>query len=456
MSNSRYYVRPFDYLTDRLDFHYSSPYFDEIKMFREKANVVPFKKFVLPHGIDYGLTASGKDDGKIRFINTENILADGTIDDTGIMFVDECPLRLLLEENDVLITRSRKTGFCGVVTQKFENATYGSYLIRFRIATNLLDPFFLAEFFNSKLGKLQTDLLKTGSSGENINSEQLSDVRLPNLDIDVQKEILKRIRPIKNKIVEIQSEEQKAINERDVEFRNFLGVRNFQVKELGYYSAPLSLDRLDFVYSNPKYHVLEEIVRESRFTFVEIGAHVKFHYETINPTKEPEKEYEYIDIGNIDTKLGRTFPTKMLGKEMTSSRMRRLVRKGHVLISTTRPTRKAIAIVPEELDNQICSTGFAAAECDEKLLNDFLFYFLRTDIAKLQFERLCSGSGYPAINQEKDLPKFNIPLPLIEEQKQIVEKMRKIDLKIEELSEMVTRKEKEKEELFISLISQKS
>jgi len=453
--SSSYYTRFFDYLTDRLDFHYSSPYFNEIKKFREHPKVVPFKKFILENGIDYGLTASGKDFGLIKFINTENILEDGTIDDTNIKFVDNCPTRLLLKKNDVLITRSRRIGFCGVITRTLENATYGSYIIRFKVDIDKLNSHFLAEVFNSRIGRLQTDLLKTGSSGENINSEQISDVRIPDIDINEQMEILDKINPLKKDIREIKKKEQDAIKERETEFRRSLGINNFQESEVSYYSAPLGLDRLDFVYSSPRYKVLEEVEAKSKFKFEEIGSHVKFHYEIINPMKTPEKTFEYIDIGNIDTKLGRIIPIEMLGKEMTSSRMRRLVKKGYVIISTTRPTRKAISIIPEELDGQVCSTGFAIAECKEELLNNYLFYFLRTNIAKLQFEKLCTGSSYPAINQEVDLPKFKIPLPKIKEQEKTIEKMQEIDSKIESFEKAIGEKEKNKNDLVESLILQK-
>lgn len=452
LNDSFYYIRPIEYVTDRLDFYYSSPHFDEIKKFRGTSKVVPFQTFIIEDGIDYGLTASGKDSGKIKFINTENILDDGTIDDTDIKFVDECPTKLLLKENDVLITRSRKIGFCGIVTNKLEGGTYGSYIIRFRIRTEKLNPLFLAEFFNSNLGKLQTDLLKTGSSGENINSEQLSDVRIPNLDMQVQLEILEKIRPLQNEIKEFQKNEKELLNEREIIFISFLGIKEFQEKELSYYSAPINYDRLDFVFSNPKYRYIEDVITQSKFKFEDIALHVKFHDETINPTEQPEKEYAYMDIGNIDIKLGRINAIKMLGKEMTSSRMRRLVKNGYVLISTTRPTRKAIAIVPEELDGQICSTGFAVTECNPELLNEFLFYFLRTDIAKLQFERFCTGSGYPAINQDVDLPKLKIPLPPAKEQEQIINKLKELDLKIEKLNDKIQEIKKSKDALFESLI----
>ncbi len=41
------------------------------------------------------------------------------------------------------------------------------------------------------------------------------------------------------------------------------------------------------------------------------------------------------------------------------SRARKLVAAGDVLISTVRPERKAIGVVPADLDGAVCSTGIA-------------------------------------------------------------------------------------------------
>jgi type I restriction enzyme S subunit len=134
-----------------------------------------------------------------------------------------------------------------------------------------------------------------------------------------------------------------------------------------------------------------------------------------------------VDIGNINTSFGEINSVTMLGKDATSSRMRRVIYENTVIVSTTRPTRNAIAIVPTHLDNQICSTGFAVLECRETIIPDYLFFILRSKFVTHQFQRLSSGSGYPEINQEEDLPKVMIPKPdNLEIQQEIVDKLKVI------------------------------
>lgn len=44
---------------------------------------------------------------------------------------------------------------------------------------------------------------------------------------------------------------------------------------------------------------------------------------------------------------------------------------------------------------------------------------LRSEIVTAQFERFCSGSGYPAINKENDVLHVLVPEVNIDEQKKI-------------------------------------
>jgi type I restriction enzyme S subunit len=109
-----------------------------------------------------------------------------------------------------------------------------------------------------------------------------------------------------------------------------------------------------------------------------------------------------------------------------------------ILVSITRPTRNAIAIVPKELDGQICSTGFAVLKCKGNMNNRFLFHALRTRLVNWEFQKNCSGSGYPAINQEIDLPKIKVPKPLINEQLDIARETEKL-LVLAEIKEQEAR-----------------
>lgn len=144
--------------------------------------------------------------------------------------------------------------------------------------------------------------------------------------------------------------------------------------------------------------------------------------EKRNPTLEPDKSFKYIDISSVDVTTGIIInPQELLGEE-APSRARKVVREGDIIISTCRPTRGAIAIIPKELDNQICSTGFSVIRAKDNADIRYLHFILRSALVKEQFRKFSTGSSYPAI-LDSDVEKTIIPIPSKPEQIEIAEKV---------------------------------
>lgn len=146
--------------------------------------------------------------------------------------------------------------------------------------------------------------------------------------------------------------------------------------------------------------------------------------EKRNPTLKPDKLFKYVDISSIDVVTGIIInPQELLGEE-APSRARKVIREGDIIISTCRPTRGAVAIVPKELDNQICSTGFCVIRAKEGVSNKYLHFILRSAVVKEQFRKFSTGSSYPAILDD-DVRKTVIPLPKVTIQAKIADKVHK-------------------------------
>ncbi|PSV43253.1 restriction endonuclease subunit S [Photobacterium sp. GB-36] len=129
-----------------------------------------------------------------------------------------------------------------------------------------------------------------------------------------------------------------------------------------------------------------------------------------DPTKKPDEMFRYIDISCVETSTGTvTEPQELTGSE-APSRARKLVQAYDLIISTCRPTRGAIAVVPEQYHNEICSTGFSVIR-PKKGVNPFYLHFaLRLSSSLEQFRKFSTGSSYPAI-LDSDVLKTQIPLP---------------------------------------------
>lgn len=143
-----------------------------------------------------------------------------------------------------------------------------------------------------------------------------------------------------------------------------------------------------------------------------------FVKEQRNPTKSPGSEFEYIDIASLDVASGEIMePTRLTGRE-APSRARKVVRHGEIIISTVRPARGAIAVVPEHLDGQICSTGFAVTRPKPSFDLDYVFYALRSTSTLEQLDRGATGSSYPAV-LESDIADCTILVPERTKQEEI-------------------------------------
>ena len=129
-----------------------------------------------------------------------------------------------------------------------------------------------------------------------------------------------------------------------------------------------------------------------------------------DPSREPEKAFQYIDISSVDVTIGViTNPQDVEGSE-APSRARKVVSAFDLVISTCRPTRGAIAVVPVKLHDQIASTGFSIVRAHEGINPFYLHYALRLPSTLEQFRKWSTGSSYPAI-LDTDVSKTLIPVP---------------------------------------------
>lgn len=139
---------------------------------------------------------------------------------------------------------------------------------------------------------------------------------------------------------------------------------------------------------------------------------------TRDPRLQPFETFCYVDISSVDNNQKRILNTSVLLGKDAPSRARQVINAGDVIVSTTRPNLNAVALVPHELDNQICSTGFCVLRPKKELERDYLFaYVCSPDFVK-NLSDLVKGALYPAVT-DKQVKAQVIPVPPLHEQKRI-------------------------------------
>lgn len=140
---------------------------------------------------------------------------------------------------------------------------------------------------------------------------------------------------------------------------------------------------------------------------------------SIDPRKSPSDEFEYIDVSSVSRATFSIENTSRLKGVDAPSRARRHVKSGDVLFATIRPTLQRIAIVPDHLNDEVCSTGYFILRPKAKVDNRFLYYYLFTKPFVSEMERKQKGASYPAVN-DGDVREQLISFPPLPEQKRIV------------------------------------
>jgi len=139
---------------------------------------------------------------------------------------------------------------------------------------------------------------------------------------------------------------------------------------------------------------------------------------TRDPRSEPDKPFQYVDITSVDAVTKKIVAPKTLLGGVAPSRARQVIRTGNVLIATTRPNLNVVALVSQEFDDQICSTGFCVLCPRDGLDSAYLFAFVQSTEFIQSLSDLVTGALYPAVT-DKQVRAQHIPLPPLEEQQRI-------------------------------------
>lgn len=183
---------------------------------------------------------------------------------------------------------------------------------------------------------------------------------------------------------------------------------------------------------------IHDIVNSLEGKTVKLASVCELNVLTVNPAKNGNKEYIYIDIDSVENGTGHySLEKKILGSN-APSRARRYASSGSTIISTVRPNLRGFAYIEKEIPNSVYSTGFAILKPkDEEILaNKMLYYqFMYSDKLMNQMVQAMPKGSYPSINKN-NIDNFDI-LVSIGNQYAILEELDKCEVKLSEARELV-------------------
>ena len=238
---------------------------------------------------------------------------------------------------------------------------------------------FLAIYLRSDLVVNQTKHLMTGNTLPRLQTEDIQKLPVPLVSNEIQSKVITFYKNAYNQKQQKEQQAQALLDSIDGYLLNELGItlpEQDNRLEKRMFTVPFSEvtgGRLDSQFYKVEFQQLvDNISSKKHFKLKDIA---DFSAETWNQSDFFDETFPYIEISEIELSTGEIANVKQVAIDEAPSRAKMIVRQDDVIISTTRPTRGAIAHNQLEGIN-IASTGFAVIR---RLKNDvvskeFLFY----------------------------------------------------------------------------------
>jgi len=280
---------------------------------------------------------------------------------------------------------------------------------------------FIWTYLNSKIGKLIIKRKINGTVPLTIDKISIKNLYVPELSRDFQIKIKNSVKLSHKK----QEQSKTLYNQAENLLLEELGLLDYEPSKQSLSVKSFSQSfgnsgRLDSEYYLPKYDEMLSKIKSYKggSETIELSCFLKDK----NFKPNDMKPYKYVELSNIGTTGNITGCTFEIGKKLPG-RARRLINKDDVIISTIEGSLQKIAIVQNEFDNSICSTGFYVINSN-KINSETLLVLFKNKIMQQILKQNCSGTILTGINKDDFL---KIYIPLIEQTTQL-----QIETKIKE------------------------
>ena len=403
-------------IEDRIDADaYNYLYIKEISKLKfsglKLANITDFYSVEMLTGFENSKYINYTNQG-IPFIRCKNI-RDNYFDEDDLTYISEEVYNILkraqLSDDDLLYTKTGSNLGQVCCVPKGMKAIASSNCCFFKKSQNKsIDSHYVSTFLNSKYGKVQTNRAQTKTGQPTIDFQRLKQFLIPIPSPEIQKYIGDKVRKAEElreeaKRLKKEAEEilNKELNLKDVEFY----IKQTNNKKYSWTESIEIEDRIDSEFYKPKYRYLSKLNNMS-----ELSYYYKISKKRIN--KNIDRKIKYIDLSSVNNIIE---PSDFNTKELPS-RAQFLVKEGNLIISTLKGSNK-ISIIPEHLNDSVCSTGFIVIASKSHLTTEYLYLVFSNKVFNMQIERYSTGSIMSGVNHDN----FNKMLIPVISNKQIID-----------------------------------
>ena len=310
---------------------------------------------------------------------------------------------------DIIIAKGGNTlAKVGLVTDEFPMyATCRDVIILRTTSLQGLNRHYLWSFLHSSFGQRMLWRSASQTGQPHLTLPAITKIKVPEY-----KKLQDKIEKLYTLSVCKKQESNSAYRDAETILLTFLCISEKAYKSTGIAVKSISesfrvTGRLDAEYYQPKY----ESIAQKLNTSETVLSLCKLHDKSFVP--QGRDSYQYIeladvgqsgDISDVDIQYGSDLPT----------RARRIVKSGQIIVSSVEGSLQSCALITDEYDGALCSTGFYVLDSDCINSETLLVLFKSEPIQALMKQR-CSGTILTAISKDELL---SMPLPMIDEDDQ--------------------------------------
>ena len=274
-----------------------------------------------------------------------------------------------------------------------------------------IDSGYLNVYFLCKYGKLLVDRGETGGTGQStLTTSYLKSIPVPRFNNEEQ------IGKLLEEIEQLKISSNRIYKEAKTLILSELGLTHWQPKhELSFiknYSDTQQAGRIDAEYYQPKYDDIIKAIKNYSGGWDTLEKLITSKNKNFRP--KDNEQYQYIELANI-ARNGEITDCMLEEGQDLPTRARRKVATGDVIVSSIEGSLSSIALIEQEYDKALCSTGFHVVN-SKHYNSETLLVLLKCIVGQLQLKKGCSGTILTAINKEEFK---KIILPKVDGTKQI-------------------------------------
>lgn len=357
----------------------------------------------------------------IPFLRAKDI-REGFIDFSDVLYIDPEANDLLwkskVQPETVLFTMSGTVGNTAIAARESDYPINSSQDVA-KIRTNQrLNPYYLSVFLQSSYGKRQATRLPVGSVQQHVFLWQLENLVVPLFEDTFQTNLERCFK----QVLRLQREADNSYQEAQTLLLSEIGLVVWQPRQqltfVKSYSDMQQAGRIDAEHFQPKYDDIISAIRGYPGGWDLLGSLV--HMKDRNYKPEDETEYRYIELADIGDNGEITDCMVEEGQDLPS-RARRKVAVGDVIVSSIEGSLNRIALIGQEYDQTLCSTGFHVLN-SKSLNSETLLVLMKSVVGQLQLKKGCSGTILTAIGRD-ELDKLSLPIIPSDKQTHIKQKV---------------------------------